>query len=109
MACKTQCAQKLFINTTIVIKLALKQGIVYSWHELQDLIVTLTLRNSAPVIKHSFSINTGEIQTIGNITYLRIPDTAITVPGLYDIRGVLVSPTGDRLGITICPSPLKFE
>lgn len=109
MACKTKCTQKLFVNTTLIVKLAFKQGITYSWDELQDLIVTLTLRGSDPAIIMNYSMSNNEIQIIGNITYLRIPSTAITVPGSYDVRGVLVSPTGDRLGVTVCPSSLKFE
>ena len=97
------CDEKLYTDTDVAIPITLPTGTVTG--DVVDLSVTLRLSDA---VSKTYTYLGGEITIVGDTITLNIPDTGITVAGIYDVYVKLTDTTGAIRGLTACPGRLDF-
>lgn len=96
---------RLYVGTDINIPITLSGDITAA--DVVDMAITMTMTNDQSVTS-TFKLSDGLIDIIADSVTLRIPKTAITTPGIYNIF-ITVTDTDSKLrGLTPKPLTLTF-
>lgn len=101
----TDCKKLTFINSVVRKIIILDPKIDID--NVSDFEVKIILQTDNNETK-TYSIVGGEIQKVGNEFLLSIPDTSVTVAGIYDVEFLLTDQFGKRR-ITPCPNTWTFS
>ncbi|MDV6347454.1 hypothetical protein R2083_07995 [Nitrosomonas sp. Is35] len=96
---------RLYIQTDINIPIVLSGDITAA--DVVDMSVTMTMTKDQSITS-TFKLSEGAINIIADSVTLRVPKTAITTPGVYNIF-ITVTDTDSKLrGLTPKPLTLTF-